>query len=135
MGSMWTRGGRRGLSTASRWLWPLNSQVLCAAAQRKTGLKDFGNPAIDPALSTLTNSLETEADLHPLGRFLMRNHLVQLLANRLRLADKWTSERGGVENSPIERPVFVVGMPRTGSTFLHELLAEDPENRVPRVWE
>jgi hypothetical protein len=117
------------------WLWPLRSQVLCEVAQRKTGLKDFGNPAIDPALCTLTKSLETEADLHPLGRFLMRNHLVQLLANRLRLTAKWTAEREALENSPIQRPLFVVGMPRTGSTFLHELLAEDPENRAPRVWE
>src|SRR5215472_16367901 len=128
MGSKWTRRGRRSLSMVGGWLWPLRSQVVCEVAQRKTGLKDFGSPPNDPALCTLTKSLETEADLHPLGRFLMRNHLVQLLANRLRLTAKWTAEREALENSPIQRPLFVVGMPRTGSTFLHELLAEDPEN-------
>ena len=36
---------------------------------------------------------------------------------------------------PIEDPVFIVGMPRSGSTFLHELLTEDPRYRAPRVWE
>src|SRR6267378_3362192 len=39
------------------------------------------------------------------------------------------------EPAPISRPVFITGMPRSGSTFLHELLAADPENRAPRVWE
>ncbi len=126
---------RKGLNAVSRWLWPLQSRLLCLEAQRRTGLTDFGNPAVDPALSTLTDSLETEGDLHPLGRFLMRNHLRQLLENRLRLTALWTKEREALEHSPIRQPVFVVGMPRTGSTFLHELLAEDPENRAPRVWE
>jgi hypothetical protein len=40
-----------------------------------------------------------------------------------------------LEASLIQRPVFITGMPRSGSTFLHELLAEDPENRAPRIWE
>ncbi len=118
-----------------RWLWPLESQTLCAQARRRTRLEDFGDPAIDPALATLTRSLETEANLHSLGRFLMRGHLRQLLENRLRLAEARRAESEVFETSPIQRPMFVVGMPRTGSTFLHELLAEDPDNRAPRVWE
>jgi hypothetical protein len=40
-----------------------------------------------------------------------------------------------MEASNIERPIFITGIPRSGSTFLHELLAEDPENRAPRAWE
>ena len=81
------------------------------------------------------NSLELEADLHPLGRFLMRVHLRELLETRLRLDHAWSGQSEALDASLIQRPVFITGMPRSGSTFLHELLAEDPENRAPRVWE
>lgn len=116
----------------SRRLWLLQSEALCAEARRRTSLEDFGDPPIEPALSILVNSLELEADLHPLGRFLMRVHLRELLETRLRLAHTWS---GQLEAAVIERPVFITGMPRSGSTFLHKLLAQDPDNRAPRVWE
>jgi hypothetical protein len=120
----------------SRRLWPLQSEALCSEAKRRTGLKDFGEPPIEPALSILVESLELQADLHPLGRFLMRIHLLELLETRLRLVQAWKRQQLGVlEAALIQRPIFVTGMPRSGSTFLHELLAEDPENRAPRVWE
>jgi hypothetical protein len=98
-------------------------------------LEDFGDPPIDPALSVLVNSLELESDLHPLGQFLMRVHLRELLETRLRLTQRWSAESEVLEGSIIERPIFITGMPRSGSTFLYELLAEDPENRASRVWE
>jgi Sulfotransferase family len=119
----------------SRQFWPLCAEALCAEARRRTGLADFGDPPIEPALSTLVNSLELQADLHPLGRFLMRLHLRGLLETRLRLAQAWREHLEGMDASFIQRPVFITGMPRSGSTFLHELMAEDPENRTPRVWE
>jgi Sulfotransferase family len=120
---------------ASRRLWHLDGQKLCAEAQRRTGLADFGDPPLQPALSILLKSLEQEADLHPLGRMLMRIHLCDLLETRLRLAEAWKGKREALETRAIEKPVFVVGTPRSGSTFLHELLAEDPGHRAPRVWE
>jgi hypothetical protein len=98
-------------------------------------LEDFGDPPIEPALTVLVNSLETEADLHPHGRFLMRVHLQDLLEARLRLTQAWNGRSEITGNWAIERPIFITGIPRSGSTFLHELLAEDPENRAPRVWE
>jgi hypothetical protein len=119
----------------SRQLWLLESASLCAEARRRTRLEDFGDPPIDPALTVLVNSLETEADLHPHGRFLMRVHLRELLETRLRLTLAWNGRSEVPEASVIERPIFITGIPRSGSTFLHELLAEDPENRAPRVWE
>ena len=81
------------------------------------------------------NSLELQADLHPLGRFLMGVHLRGLLETRLRLTQAWREHLEAMDKTLIERPVFITGMPRSGSTFLHELMAEDPENRAPRVWE
>ena len=119
----------------SRRLWLLQSKALCAEARRRTRLEDFGDPPIEPALSILVNSLELEADLHPLGRFLMRVHLRELLETRLRLAHARSGKLEALEASVIERPIFITGMPRSGSTFLHELLAQDPNNRAPRVWE
>ena len=121
--------------TLSRKLWLLESNRLSAEARRRTHLEDFGTPSIEPALSVLTRSLETEADLTPLGRFLMRMHLRSLLETRLRLTEAWGRQPEVADSSTIHRPLFITGMPRSGSTFLHELLTEDPENRAPRVWE
>ena len=119
----------------SRRLWRLESEALCAEARRRTGLENFGGPQLEPALSVLVNSLEREADLRPSGRFLMRTHLRGLLETRLRLADAWSGRPEAMDAARIKQPLFITGMPRTGCTFLHELLAEDPGNRAPRVWE
>lgn len=119
---------------ACRWLLPLDSTKLCSAALRRTGLQDFGEPPLEPALSVLVGSLESEANLGPVGRFLMWSHLRDLLETRLRLVEAWKRDaRRNAER--IEKPVFIVGMPRSGSTFQHELLAEIPVHRAPRVWE
>lgn len=119
----------------SRQLWRLESDALCAEARHRTGLEYFGEPAIDPALTILLNSLENEADLHLMGRFLVRVHLRDLLTTRLQLVNLWSEYATTIAASRIQRPIFITGMPRSGSTFLHELLAEDPANRAPRVWE
>ncbi len=134
-GLAWGAGWRTVGGAVSRRLCRLESKSLCTEARRRTGLEDFGDPPIEPALSVLTESLEGEADLHPLGRFLMRAHLRELLETRLRLVKAWSDRLAALEAAPIQRPVFITGIPRSGSTFLHELLAADPDNRAPRVWE
>jgi hypothetical protein len=127
---MGSRSGGRS-NKLSRRLWRLQSEELRAAAMRRTGLEDFGEPPIEPALSILANSLEREAKLHPLGRLLIRAHFRQLLETRLRLAQTWSAQPEALAVSLIQQPVFITGLPRSGSTFLHELLAEDPESRAP----
>lgn len=119
----------------TRRLWPLTSAALCTAARRATRLDDFGDPPVEPQLTVLLNSLEREADFHPLGRVLMRTHLVDLLKTRLQLVAAWKSQPPSVAVAPVSRPIFITGMPRSGSTFLHELMAADPNLRAPRVWE
>jgi Sulfotransferase family len=118
----------------SKKLWFLESDALIARARRRTGLEEFGDPPVEQPLRILSESLEREASLHPLGRFLMRIHLQSLLETRLRLNERWR-ETPALSQERIRGPIFVTGMPRSGSTFLHELLAEDPANRAPRVWE
>jgi hypothetical protein len=112
----------------------LDGDALCDQARRKTGLEDFGEPPLEPALSVLVASLEREANLHPLGRFLMRIHLQELLAARLRFVAQCEARREEITRSNPVAPIFIVGMPRSGSTFLHELLARDEAMRAPRVW-
>jgi hypothetical protein len=119
----------------SKRLWFLDSKTLCANARYRTGLQDFGEPPIERPLEVLVNSLEQEANLHPLGRFLMRVRLQSRLETRLRLVNDWRGNSQRFTELPIRRPIFITGMPRSGSSFLHELLAEDPANRAPRVWE
>ena len=127
---------RRSLAAKlSRGLWPLDFERLCAEARCRTGLDDFGSPPLAPALPILLESLEREADLRPIGRFLLRIHLRDLLETRLRLAHAWKGRLEHMERERLKGPLFIVGMPRSGSTFLHELLAADPEHRAPRVWE
>jgi hypothetical protein len=119
----------------ARNLLKLDSESLCKDACHRTGLTDFGNPPVEPALSILLKSLENEADLHPLGRLLIRIHLRDLLETRLRLVERWKGKERSLAAARIEKPIFIVGMPRSGSTYLHELLAENPGYRAPRVWE
>jgi hypothetical protein len=71
----WAAGWRSLGDGLSRRFWSLRSEALRAEVMRRSGLEDFGDPPIEPALSILVNSLELEADLHPLGRFLLRVHL------------------------------------------------------------
>ena len=119
-----------------RRLWAFDAEALCATARRTTGLEDFGALPVEQTLSVLVDSLEREASLHRVGRFLMRMHLLDLLKTRLRLVDAWKKQpQENVQSSPIERPIFITGTGRSGSTFLHELLAADPGLRAPRVWE
>jgi hypothetical protein len=101
---------------------------------RATGLENFGDDRFRVPLGRLLDSFEREAALTLLGRFIARTDLVRLLANRLRMVDAWT-RHPEIEAAPIRRPLFVVGLPRTGTSILHELLAQDPSNRVPMTWE
>jgi Sulfotransferase family len=119
----------------SRRAWRLESQELCAQARRRTGLENFGEPSIEPALTILTSSLEDEANLHPVGRLLMRIHLKDILDARLRMAKKFELQAHALSAQPVLSPIFITGMPRSGSTFLHELLVQDSALRAPRVWE
>ena len=119
---------------AGRRFWTLSSINLCAGARRRTNLKNFGDSEIESRLATLTTSIEREANLHLLGRFLTRMHLRDLLETRLRLVDLWSHSTTS-NREHIDAPIFITGMPRSGSTFLHELLIQDRVHRAPLVWE
>ncbi len=112
----------------------LDEEALLARARRTTGLDDFGDPWFRTPLRHLLASLEGEAALTTLGRITARTDLLRLLENRLRIVDAHR-RHPEIAAAPITRPLFVVGLPRTGTSILHELLAQDPANRVPMTWE
>lgn len=112
----------------------LAPDVLIDAARRKTGLSDFGEGPFRDNLDILVDSLEREAYLTPVGRLLTREVLVTSLAKQLQLQD-WFTRHPEIAREQVKTPLIIIGMPRTGTTILHELLALDPNNRCPLFWE
>jgi hypothetical protein len=112
----------------------LAAPELIAAARGETGLEAFGGESFREGLEVLTAALEAEADLHAAGRQAARGRLLALLKNRLRIED-WLRRHPEIEEQEIAAPVFVVGLPRTGTTALATLLAQDPGARALRTWE
>ena len=112
----------------------LDEATLLERARKATGLSDFGDEWFRTPLRALLDSLEGEAALTTLGRVIARTDMTRLLENRLRMTDVRT-RNPEIAAEVIRRPLFVVGLPRTGTSILHELLAQDPENRVPLSWE
>src|SRR5262249_50291856 len=101
---------------------------------RQTGLDDFGSDEFREPLRRLLHAYESEARLTLLGRIGARGDTTMLLTNRLRLVDD-RKRTPGIAEQRIVRPLFIVGLPRTGSPLLHHLLAQDPTSRVAQGWE
>ena len=112
----------------------IDAETMLERARRNTGLSDFGPDTFREPLDRLIASLERDAGLHALGRSIAATQLVSNLENRLRLAD-CIAQQPAILDGKITRPVFIVGMPRTGTSILHELIGQDPTVRVPETWE
>lgn len=102
---------------------------LIATARRNTGLHDFVDPSFRVPLRKMLHAFEEEADLHVLGRSVLRTATVRALEARLRL-EHLCDLHPEIEARPVERPIFVTGLQRTGTTKLHRLLAAAPELRA-----
>jgi hypothetical protein len=112
----------------------LDEASLVRAARRRSGLHFFGDESFREPLRRVVDALENGARLHPLGRWIARETLVRLLANRLRRQALWDLH-GEIRAIPVESPVFIVGLQRTGTTVLHRLLALEPALRPLLSWE
>jgi hypothetical protein len=112
----------------------LDERTLLNRAFQLTGLDDLGDPSSREGLAVLLKSIETDARLNLTGRICVRSEILRMLCNRLRLQqDRKTHPY--IADQVIRRPLFITGLPRTGSTLLHALLARDPASRAPQVWE
>lgn len=112
----------------------LEPRRLMVAARKHTGLSDFGGDDFVEPLSVLVDSLEREAGLSALGRASTRALLVQLLSSRL-LIERLVAGHPEILDEPLERPLVIAGLPRTGTTHLHNLLAADSGFRRLPYWE
>jgi hypothetical protein len=112
----------------------LDVDDLVRTAQRRTGLSDFFGDEFREPLARLVDSLQREAKLTPVGRALARQDILVALQNRLQMAD-WFGRHPEIGAQPVNRPLFITGLPRSGTSILHELLAQDPAHRVPLSWE
>ncbi|RBP12184.1 sulfotransferase family protein [Roseiarcus fermentans] len=114
----------------------LEPDLLIAAAARaaRSDPGPLAEPRRAEALAALTSSLERESRLTPFGRLAAASDLVRMLSTVLILAQKERADPA-IAARPFAPPIFVAGLPRSGTTFLHGLLAEDPRNRAPRIWE
>lgn len=113
----------------------LSEQVLLATARQNTGLDDFGDEAEwKEGFTRLLAALNDEARLNAVGRVIAFGEVLRHLENRLQVTED-IRRNPSILEVEIRKPVFVVGLPRTGSTILHDLLARDPDSRVPMTWE
>ncbi|OBK29969.1 sulfotransferase [Mycobacterium asiaticum] len=103
-------------------------------AVAQTGLSDFGDPSYQEGLTVLLTALNDEARLNSRGDAFITQRIVGYLAQRLQVED-WYRRHPEIEDVPIEAPLIGLGLPRTGSTALSMLLAQDPEVRYLRRWE
>lgn len=111
-----------------------SADQLIAIARRRGGLTEFGETDFLGPLQIFLDACSKEADLSLIGRIATRWDIVRFLSNLLRLRQEETCAPK-ILDQPITKPLFVSGLPRSGTTFLHSLLAEDPANLVPRVWQ
>ena len=97
-------------------------------------LDDFGDDSWRDGLDRLCDGLATGARLNALGVEIAVMDITRALSSRLQIVD-WRKQHPDVAAAPVERPLFIVGQPRTGTTILFDLLAQDPALRPPLTWE
>jgi hypothetical protein len=135
------RGAVTALNTGGRALRRLGADPpslelddLLRSAARRAGWSALGAWPIEEPLERLLESYRDEARLTTLGRITVRELVVSLLENLLRLEEQ-RAANPAIERLGISDPVFIIGLPRTGTTHLHGLMSQDPANRAPFTWE
>jgi hypothetical protein len=113
---------------------PLDPETLIGTALRRSGRREFRDASFLPALRLLLECCEREADLSVFGRQAAKWDVLRCLSNLLRFEAE-EDLYPGIVREKIERPIFITGLPRSGTTLLHSLLTMDPSLRVPRCWQ
>ena len=112
----------------------LEPDALMADATARTGLAEFGDDRFCARLDALCNAFRSEAPLSGPGVVSQHALFVQLLSNRLLIEDL-LRRHPEIHDVRIEAPIIVCGLPRTGTTHLHNLMAADPALRSLPYWE
>ena len=112
----------------------LEAASLIEGARTRTGLDDFGGTTWEEGLTRLVDALNTEATLTESGEMILEMRIGMLLANRLRITAVLDANPE-IGDELVEGPLFIIGLPRTGTTALSNLVAADPQIRSVRLWE
>src|ERR1700746_3130219 len=113
---------------------PLRAVDVIETAQRRCDLDDFGGGDFFEGLSRLLDSCQRESKLNLIGRIVLRADLIRTLCCLL-LMQRDRQAYPDIVRQEIREPLFIVGLPRSGTTLLHTLLAMDPDHRSPLLWE
>lgn len=115
-------------------LMPFDAEALLRRLDRPCRDQVRGDPSLEEALRYLLADWQQEASLTPIGHLIAWNDLKRLLVNRAALAadrERWPA----IAAEPVSRPIFITGLPRSGTTLLHGLMAGDPRLQAPLTWE
>ena len=112
----------------------LDAREMVARARRKTGLRDFGDEWFLEPLEVLVDSINTEAQLTPVGQWIQRARLEAALAVRLRI-EELLRRHPEIQDIDLGGIIVIAGLQRTGTTTLHRLIAADPRSRELLAWE
>jgi hypothetical protein len=113
---------------------PFDADELVELARLRAGATRYPAPESVEPLRRLLASLDQEAELSVIGRRAVHWDVLRLLGNVLRFAQEEARDPA-ITGQPIARPVFVLGLPRSGTSFLHTLFATDPAVQAPRCWQ
>ncbi len=125
---------RMGLDYGERKHTDLTVDAVCTAAVDRTGLTDFGPDDFRVRLGVQLTEMDADPERTGLGRVLMFNDAVRYASNRLRVHDLLT-RHPEILDEEITAPVIVIGLPRSGTTHLVNLLAADTRFRSMPLWE
>ena len=112
----------------------LDASGLSEAALRRSGRTAYSDMSFFEPLEKLLSAYENEAALNLFGRFAARFDISRCLTNLAHL-DAAEEADPSITRRPITAPLFITGLPRSSTTFLHTLLAQDPANAVPLCWQ
>jgi hypothetical protein len=104
----------------------LDPDTLLDEARARAGSQDFGDTAFIEPLTRMLHAYDTEANLNEAGRAAQSERTIGLLVNRLRIED-WLRRHPEIHDEVLDVPVVICGLPRTGTTMLHRLMASDPD--------
>jgi len=111
----------------------INSEKIITKVQKKSGYS-ISHPKLEDGLKRLVYSINYEGKTNPFGALAVKGLLERTLYNRYKIEEEIT-KNPQIEKEKIEQPIFIIGMPRTGTTILHALMHEDPDHRSPLAWE
>lgn len=112
----------------------LDPDELVDIAKSTTGCSDFGDDNWRDGFYENLRRMDSSENLHLLGRLQVRANSLRGLRNRLFITDK-IKQQPAILDEPIDRPLIITGLPRSGTTHLFELLSLDPSFRSPYCFE